>query len=97
MVHTAIALLACDETESPLCGLIWLSCVQGKDGGLPQNSTITGKAYWNEIQLDEVAAPILLAWRLRRADALRQFDPWIIVSRAARYLIEHGPVTGQER
>ena len=26
-----------------------------------------------------------------------QFDPWLLVSRAARYLILHGPVTAQER
>src|SRR5204863_1673899 len=25
------------------------------------------------------------------------FDPWTLVMRAARYLIVHGPITGQER
>jgi glucoamylase len=97
MVQTATALLAGGQTESPLRALIWLACVQAADGSLPQNSSITGEAYWKGIQLDEVAVPILLAWRLQRADALRQFDPWTLVSRAARYLILHGPVTAQER
>jgi glucoamylase len=97
MVQTATALLACGHTESPLRALIWLACVQDADGGLPQNSSISGEAYWKGIQLDEVAVPILLAWRLQRADALRQFDPWTLVSRAARYLILNGPVTAQER
>jgi glucoamylase len=97
MVQTASALLAGGQTESPLRALIWLACVQAVDGSLPQNSSIAGKAYWKGIQLDEVAVPILLAWRLQRADALRQFDPWTLVSRAARYLILHGPVTAQER
>src|SRR5476649_718195 len=97
MVQTATALLACGQTESPLRALIWLGCVQAADGSMPQNSSITGVAYWKGIQLDEVAVPILLAWRLQRADALRQFDPWTLVSRAARYLILHGPVTAQER
>lgn len=97
MVQTATALLACGQTESPLRALIWLASVQAADGSLPQNSSITGEAYWKGIQLDEVAAPILLAWRLQQADALRQFDPWALVSRAARYLILHGPVTAQER
>ncbi|MEO2089487.1 MAG: glycoside hydrolase family 15 protein, partial [Gemmataceae bacterium] len=97
MVQTATALLACGHTESPLRALIWLACVQAADGSLPQNSSITGEAFWKGMQLDEVAAPVLLAWRLRRADALRQFDPWTLVSRAARYLILHGPVTAQER
>ena len=97
MVQTATALLACGHTESPLRALIWLACVQAADGSLPQNSSITGAAYWKGIQLDEVAVPILLAWRLQQADALRQFNPWALVSRAACYLILHGPVTAQER
>ncbi|HZC25320.1 MAG TPA: glycoside hydrolase family 15 protein, partial [Candidatus Binatia bacterium] len=97
MVQTATALLACGQTESPLRALIWLACVQAADGSLPQNSSISGEAYWKGIQLDEVAVPILLAWRLQQADALRDFDPWTLVSRAARYLILHGPVTAQER
>ena len=97
MVQTATALLACGHTESPLRALIWLACVQAADGSLPQNSSITGEAFWKGIQLDEVGAPILLAWRLQQADALREFDPWSLVSRAARYVILHGPVTAQER
>jgi glucoamylase len=97
MVQTATALLACGQTESPLRALIWLACVQAADGSLPQNSSISGEAYWKGIQLDEVAVPILLAWRLQQANALREFNPWTLVSRAARYLILHGPVTAQER
>jgi glucoamylase len=97
MVQTATALLACGLTESPLRALIWLACVQKADGHMPQNSSITGEPYWKGIQLDEVAVPILLAWRLRRETALQQFDPWTLISRAARYLITHGPVTDQER
>ncbi|MDT7040735.1 glycoside hydrolase family 15 protein [Candidatus Nitronereus thalassa] len=97
MVQTATALLACGQTESPLRALIWLACVQAADGSLPQNSSIRGEPYWKGMQLDEVAVPILLAWRLQQADALRQFNPWTLVSRAARYLILHGPVTAQER
>jgi glucoamylase len=97
MVQTATALLACGRTESALRALIWLACVQEADGSMPQNSSVTGKPYWKGIQLDEVAVPILLAWRLRRAGALRQFDPWTLIARAAGYLILHGPVTAQER
>lgn len=97
MVQVATALLACGQTESPLRALIWLACVQAADGSLPQNSSISGEAHWKGVQLDQVAAPILLAWRLQRADALRRFDPWTMASRAARYVILHGPVTAQER
>ena len=97
MVHTATALLACGEAESALRALVWLAAIQDPDGRLPQNSSISGEAYWKGIQLDQVAAPILLAWHLREERALRQFDPWTLVSRAALYLIQNGPVTDQER
>jgi glucoamylase len=97
MVQTATALLASGQTESPLRALIWLACIQSADGRLPQNSSIRGVPYWKGIQLDEVAVPVLLAWRLQQANALRHFDPWTLVSRAASFLILHGPVTAQER
>ena len=97
LVKSASALLATGQTGTPLRSLIWLACVQARDGAVPQNSWINGDAYWTGKQLDEVAAPIVLAWRLRRAEALGQFDAWTLVLRAARYLLVHGPVTGQER
>jgi glucoamylase len=97
LVKSATALLSSGQTATPLRSLIWLACVQGADGSVPQNSWIDGQAYWLGRQLDEVAAPILLGWRLWRANALGLFDPWTLVLRATRYLLLHGPVTGQER
>ncbi len=97
MVQTTTALLASGETDLPLRSLVWLACVQGEDGGMPQNSRIDGSAYWKGVQLDEVAAPVLLAWRLKDADALRNYDPMSMIRRAMRFLILHGPVTAQER
>ena len=40
----------------------WLFTVQQKsDGSFPQNSDVTGTPVWSELQLDEVALPIVLA------------------------------------
>jgi len=97
MVKSASALLATGQTATPLRSLIWLAGMQRADGSIPQNSWINGEAYWHGKQLDEVAAPILLAWRLHMASALERFDPWTLVSRSAGYLLLNGPVTGQER
>ena len=36
-----------------------------RTAGFAQNFWVNGDAYWTGIQLDEVAFPILLAWRLR--------------------------------
>jgi glucoamylase len=97
MVNTATALLACGNKETPLRALIYLAATQHEDGGFSQNFWINGESYWRGIQLDEVAFPILLAWRLFREGALAQFDPYHMVMRAASYLILHGPATQQER
>jgi glucoamylase len=97
LVKSASALLASGQISTPLRSLLWLACVQRSDGSLPQNSWINGEAYWKGKQLDEVAGPMLLAWRLHNVDALGLFDPWTLIARAARYLVLNGPVTGQER
>jgi glucoamylase len=98
LAQSANALLATGQTGTPLRALIWLAAIQRPDGEFPQNSWIDGNAYWSGVQLDEVAAPILLAWRLRREGVpLGQFSPCVLILRAAAYLIRHGPVTAQER
>ncbi|MDQ2919248.1 MAG: glycoside hydrolase family 15 protein, partial [Verrucomicrobiota bacterium] len=97
IVQSAIGLLASEQMETARRALLWLACLQLPDGRLPQNSWINGQAYWSGLQLDEIAAPILLAWHLREKGALGLFDPWTLVSRAARFLILRGPVTGQDR
>ncbi len=97
MVNTATALLATGSVEAPLRALIYLATRQQADGGFPQNFWVDGRAYWSGVQLDEVAYPIILAWRLHRARALQQFDPYPLILRAARFLIDRGPATGQDR
>ena len=98
LVQSATALLAAGQTGTPLRALIWLAAIQRADGRFPQNSWIDGNAYWCGVQLDEIAAPILLAWRLQREGvSLGQFDPCVMLLRAAAYLIRQGPVTAQER
>lgn len=97
MCNSATGLLASGNTSTPLRALIYLACSQRDDGGFYQNFWIDGNAYWKGIQLDETAFPITLAWRLQKAQALLDFDPWPMVRRAARYLIEQGPATAQER
>lgn len=97
MVNSATGLLACGDKTTPLRALIYLACSQQADGGFPQNFWVDGTPYWKGVQLDEVAFPIMLAWRLWQAKALGDFDPYPLVIMAARYLIETGPVTQQER
>ncbi|MBI2997387.1 MAG: glucan 1,4-alpha-glucosidase [Deltaproteobacteria bacterium] len=97
MVNSVTGLLAAGNSETALRALIYLATSQQVDGGFPQNFWIDGEPYWRGIQLDEVAFPILLAWRLRRENALQDFDPYSMVKRAASYLVRNGPATQQER
>jgi glucoamylase len=96
LVQSATALLASGAMDTPLRALVWLAVIQRPDGSFPQNSWVDGTAFWPGLQLDEVAAPILLAWRLRRA-GINSFDPWVMISRAATYLMLQGPTTAQDR
>jgi glucoamylase len=97
MVNSAAGLLASGNRDTPLRALIYLACCQQPDGGFHQNFWINGEPHWTGIQLDEVAFPIILAWRLNKANALRDFDPYPMVLRAASYLVRQGPATPQER
>ena len=97
LYHAATGLLATGHTEAPLRALIYLATRQQADGGFPQNFWVDGRPFWRGVQLDEVALSILLADALRRHHALRDFDPTLGVLRAARFLIEHGPATQQDR
>ncbi|GAC1525260.1 MAG: glucan 1,4-alpha-glucosidase [Chloroflexota bacterium] len=97
MVNSAMGLLAAGNTATPLRALIYLAISQRPDGGFYQNFWVNGEPYWHGVQLDEVAFPILLAWRLHRLGALEDFDPYAMVLGAAAYLIRMGPATPQER
>jgi len=97
MVNSATGLLANGNMSTPLRALVFLASSQRFDGGFPQNFWIGGDPYWSGMQLDEVAFPILLAWRLYRENALKNFDPYVMVLRAATFLALNGPITQQER
>ena len=97
MVNSASGLMASGNNSLALRALIYLASTQLDDGGFYQNFWINGEPYWKGIQLDEVAFPIMLAWRLFEAGGLKNFDPMPMVKRAAKFLILNGPATGEER
>ncbi|HLX38119.1 MAG TPA: glycoside hydrolase family 15 protein [Candidatus Binataceae bacterium] len=97
LVNSVTGLMAAGDDSTAMRALIYLACSQQLDGGFPQNFWIDGTAYWTGVQLDEIAFPIMLAWRLHEADALGAYDPAPMVKAAARYLLLKGPVTPQDR
>lgn len=93
LYQMATALLAAGDRGAANRALDYLwERQQQPDGCLPQNSNLDGSPHWPNLQLDEVADPILLSWQLGRFDA----GTWGHVQRAAACILQHGP-TSQER
>jgi glucoamylase len=96
-VESAGALLAIGDTDGAREVLCYLLSTQEADGHWPQNMWLDGKPYWNGVQLDETAFPLLLADTLKRAGALNGLELWPAIQRAAGYIVRNGPVTMQDR
>lgn len=97
LVQSATALLAIGHRVHARRTMRYLISIQEAAGDWAQNVWLDGTAYWNGVQLDETAFPILLAGLLHREGELKDIDPWPSVRRAAAFLARVGPVTGQDR
>jgi glucoamylase len=100
LVETAGGFLAAGAGEDALQILAYLRTIQEADGHWPQNAWLDGTAYWEGIQMDECAFPILLCEGLHRAGhlplpLLETYVP--MIDRAATFLVNNGPVTGEDR
>ena len=75
MVETAGGLLAAGAHEEVHRALSYLQKTQQADGHWPQNMWLDGSAYWNGIQMDETALPILLVNLAHREKVLVRKGP----------------------
>lgn len=97
LVECAGALAAAGHPDVARHALHYLMTTQEADGHWPQNMWLDGRRYWGSNQLDETAFPILLADQLRGRGWLDALDVWPMVRQAAAYLMQHGPVTPEDR
>ncbi len=100
LVETALGFLAAGAQYDSLRVLHYLESTQEPDGHWAQNMWLDGRPYWNGLQMDEAAFPILLVDCLRRDAATLLGDLqrwWSLVYRAAGFLVRNGPVTQQDR
>ncbi|MEP6733558.1 MAG: glycoside hydrolase family 15 protein [bacterium] len=97
LVNSAGALIAVGHSVLARRTLRYLMSTQEADGRWAQNLWLDGTPYWNGLQMDEVAFPILFAEMLRREGKLEDLDPYPMIRRAAVFLVRNGPVTGQDR
>jgi len=100
LVESAGGLLAAGAHEDVHRVLRYLAVTQEPDGRWPQNMWLDGTPYWPGIQMDETGLPILLVDLAHRHGAITDDDHarlWPMVRRAAAFLVQHGPVTEQDR
>lgn len=97
LVESAGALLAMKELDAVRRILAYLMATQQEDGHWLQNQWLGGKPFWQGIQLDETAFPVLLAAGLRDACAPEMPGLRAMVSAAMGFLMREGPVTAQDR
>ncbi len=100
LVENAGGLLAAGAHDDALRVLHYLEATQEADGHWAQNMWLDGRPYWNGLQMDETAFPILLVDLLRR-ESPRCFGDWHrwwpMVRKAAAFIAANGPVTQQDR
>lgn len=97
LVESAGALLALGAEDEARDILRYLIATQHTDGHWYQNQWLGGKPYWQGIQLDEVAFPILLAARLAEHGALQGIAVTDMIKRAIGFIVRTGPISQQDR
>ncbi len=68
LYHIGTGLLAAGDWDGATRAMDYLLKTQQSDGHWAQNCKVDGTTVWTNIQLDETAAPMLLAWLLDRHD-----------------------------
>jgi len=97
LVETAGALIAFGAFDEARDVLRYLIATQQEDGHWFQNQWLGGTAFWQGVQLDEAAFPVLLTALLAEHDALDETPVTDAVRRAVGFIVRDGPATGQDR
>ncbi|MGH7671109.1 MAG: glycoside hydrolase family 15 protein, partial [Gemmatimonadaceae bacterium] len=97
LVESAGALLALGAVEEARDVMRYLVATQNEDGHWFQNQWLGGAPYWNGVQLDEAAFPVLLAGALIERRALDGIHVTQMVRRAVRFIALTGPSSDQDR
>jgi glucoamylase len=97
LVQSATALLAFGAEQDARDTLGYLIATQKQDGSWYQNQWLGGTPYWQGLQLDETALPVLLAAYMAEREALNGIVVTDMVHRALCFIAATGPSSPQDR
>jgi glucoamylase len=100
LVESAGGFLALNAREDVLRIVNYLMSVQEEDGKWWQNIWLAGQPYWQGIQLDQAALPIVLieaCCQKKIIDEARMKNYWPLIKKSISFLIVNGPATQQGR
>jgi glucoamylase len=97
LVECAMALLGVGGEAEARDVLRYLIATQHEDGHWNQNQWLGGTPFWQGVQLDETALPVILAALLNERDALDGIQVTDMTRRALGFITRQGPVTDQDR
>jgi glucoamylase len=93
LYHIVTALRLAGDEQAARDGLAFMDDrLQLGDGSFPQTAFPDGRANTTGVQLDQTAAPIVLAWQLKAVDRYAS-----LVKPAADFIARVGPKTPQDR
>jgi glucoamylase len=97
LVEAAGALIAMGAHGEARDMLQYLIATQQQDGHWFQNQWLGGTPFWQGLQLDEAAFPILLAAALNAQGELKDIPVKDMIRRAVGFIARTGPSTAQDR
>ncbi|MGH8273917.1 MAG: glycoside hydrolase family 15 protein [Gammaproteobacteria bacterium] len=97
LVESAGALTASGACDDARDVLRYLIATQQADGHWLQNQWLGGKPFWEGVQMDETAFPVLLAGMLADRGELANVPVADMVHRALSFIAANGPSTAQDR
>ncbi len=100
LIEACGGLAAVEAHDAARRVLTYLHATQEADGRWAQNMWVDGRPHWTGVQLDEIALPIILAANSERRGTLNEAQLaalWPTMEKAAQYLMQHGPVTPEDR
>jgi glucoamylase len=97
LVQCATALLGVGGEAEAQDVLRYLIATQYEDGHWNQNQWLGGTPFWQGVQLDETALPVILAVLLQERAAIDGIEVVPMIRRALGFIARMGPVTDQDR